>query len=506
MNRFLAGLSVMLWVGPLPADEERKQPKPAVPPLPRAEAAAFAQHLDVAIHIIVEDYVRPVSRHQLLLAALTGLYEAARVPIPASLSADVQNAKTEQQRLELIVRSREKLGNRSALQGSKALEVGVRAMCRLLDPYCQWVAWNEGVPELRGRAMSPFGFDLEMQPGIAALVVRRVEPGSPAQKNGLRPGDRITHVNGRLVDEAAFQLLQHLLLTDSPSPNRPTEAALAVVRPGSEDARKITLSPEDFLPESVFGVIRQEDNSWDFMLDREHQIAQVRIGSLAQGTSEELQQVLTDLKAKGVRGLILDLRWCPGGFLTEAVASARLFLDEVPIAKTKMRNGKDESYMGKRDVNFLDFPIIVLVNSDTMGGAELIAAALQDNKRGLVAGQRTFGKGSVQIIKTIEPNKTALKLSTGTLLRPSGKNLHRFPELKPTDDWGVLPDNKLAFRISPDLSKQLREWWLWQTLRPGSSREVLPLDDPTADPQRQAALQAILKMLDHSDTKQSVRR
>jgi carboxyl-terminal processing protease len=244
------------------------------------------------------------------------------------------------------------------------------------------------------------------------------------------------------------------------------------------------------------------------MVDREHQIAQVRIGSFAEGTAEELLQTLTALKAKGLRGLILDLRWCPGGFLKEAVASARLFLDEVPIAKTKMRNGQSEEYVGKRDVNFLDFPIIVLVNHDTLGGAELIAAALQDNKRALVAGQRTFGKGTIQILTVVVTPNIGLKLSAGTFLRPNGKNLHRFPDSKATDDWGVLPDPKLEFRISPDLSKQLREWWLWQTLRPGSSREVLPLDDPATDPQRQAALKALLRMLDKSASgpKQSVSR
>jgi carboxyl-terminal processing protease len=494
---------MMLWAGSLLATEKKGADKSAAPPLQRSEAVNFAQQLDGAVHIIVENYVRPVSRPKLLLAALTGLYETARIPVPGSLSADVQTAKNDQQRFELIVRTRESLGNLPALQGVNALEVGVRAMCRLLDPYCQWVTWNEAPTVLREKAISPFGLDWEPHPGLGQVVVTKVEPGGSAQRNGIRPGDRITHINGLPQGAAA---LHPLTVTDSPAASRGTEVVVTLARPGSKLTRTVTLEAEDFRPESVFGVIRQEDNTWDFMVDREHQIAQVRIGTLAEGTSEELLDALTGLKAKGLRGLILDLRWCPGGFFRESVAAARLFLDEAPIAKTKMRDGQDQEYAGKRDVNFLDFPIVVLVNHETMGGAELIAAALQDNKRGLIAGQRTFGKASIQTMKDLGIPKTGLKLTTGTFLRPSGKNLHRFPESKLTDDWGVLPDPKLECRVSPDLSKHLREWWSWQTLRPGSSREVLPLDDPAVDPQRQAALQTLVKMLNNPGANQSVRR
>jgi carboxyl-terminal processing protease len=507
MNRFIAGLSMMLWAAPLLGTEKTSEGKSATSPLPRSEAVAFAQQLDKVVHFVAETYVKPVPHSALLLAALTGLHEAARLPVPPSLSADAQNAKNEQQRLELIARIRQSLGDLPVLQGSKGIEVGVRAMCQVLDPYCQPVVLKEGFQVLREKPISPFGLDWEMPTGASTAVITKVDPGGPAQRNGLRPGDRITHVNGRPANEQATLLLPPA--TDSPAPDRAAEeVVLTLVRPATKLTRTVTLPAEDFRPESVFGVVRQEDNSWDFMVDREHQIAQVRIGSFAEGTAEELLQTLTALKAKGLRGLILDLRWCPGGFLKEAVASARLFLDEVPIAKTKMRNGQSEEYVGKRDVNFLDFPIIVLVNHDTLGGAELIAAALQDNKRALVAGQRTFGKGTIQILTVVVTPNIGLKLSAGTFLRPNGKNLHRFPDSKATDDWGVLPDPKLEFRISPDLSKQLREWWLWQTLRPGSSREVLPLDDPATDPQRQAALKALLRMLDKSASgpKQSVSR
>jgi carboxyl-terminal processing protease len=86
----------------------------------------------------------------------------------------------------------------------------------------------------------------------------------------------------------------------------------------------------------------------------------------------------------------------------------------------------------------------------------------------------------------------AFKITDGMLIRPSGKNLNRFPDSKPSDDWGVVPDPRLEFRVSAELSRRLKEWWHLQSLRPGADKEALPLDDPATDPQRQAALKAIL--------------
>jgi carboxyl-terminal processing protease len=238
---------------------------------------------------------------------------------------------------------------------------------------------------------------------------------------------------------------------------------------------------------------RQADNSWDYWLDREHKIAHIRLSSLGTLTADDLRDALVDLKSQGMRGLVLDLRWCPGGMLRTAVDVTGLFLaPQALVATARVRNQSDVAYQSEAGVKFMDVPLVVLVNGDSSGGAELIAAALQDNHRALVAGQRTLGKGSIQGPILLPVPDAGLKLTTGTLVRASGKNLHRFPESRPTDDWGVLPDEHLEFRVSSEMSKQLKEWWLQQTLRPGSSNQLLPLDDPERDPQRQEALRALM--------------
>src|SRR5262249_15180218 len=150
------------------------------------------------------------------------------------------------------------------------------------------------------------------------------------------------------------------------------------------------------------------------------------------------------LQADGLRGLILDLRWCPGGALDESVSVADLLLGDCTIATTQWRNARLQEFISQKAGSFLDFPVVVLVNGETSGGAELIAAALQDNKRAVVAGQRTVGKGSIQMLLDLPLEKNwDVKLTTGTFLRPSGKNINRFADSKPGDDWGVRPEANL---------------------------------------------------------------
>jgi carboxyl-terminal processing protease len=242
-------------------------------------------------------------------------------------------------------------------------------------------------------------------------------------------------------------------------------------------------------------VARQPDGSWDFFADHREKIAHLRLAGLGNSTALQVRQVVGTLREAGLRGLILDVRWCPGGYLREAVNVAALFLGDCTVATVKNRGEPDTTYPSTAENKFLDFTIVVLVNGETSGGAELIAAALQDHKRAVVAGQRTLGKGSIQTMVGLPAPNAGLKLTSGTFVRPSGKNLHRGPDSKPGDDWGVRPDPKAECRVSPELSRQLKEWWLQQTLRPGPSNEALPLDDPEADPQREAARQLLLGML-----------
>jgi carboxyl-terminal processing protease len=260
-------------------------------------------------------------------------------------------------------------------------------------------------------------------------------------------------------------------------------------RPGVGGQQRVKLAWRRFRPESVFGVVRRDDNSWNYWLDTERKIAYVRLGNLVESTPDELAALLAALRSDGLRGLVLDLRWCPGGALTGSVKTAELFLGEGVIATVQYRNQPEEVYRSTSEDKHNDFPMAVLINSDSTGGAELIASALQDHHRAVLIGQRTHGKGNVQKLRPL--GTIVLKATSGILVRANGKPLHRFPDSQADAPWGVHPDPGYEFRISPDLSRTLQTWYEEMTWRPGSSTQRLPLDDPLADPQRHAALEAL---------------
>jgi carboxyl-terminal processing protease len=493
----LAGLAV---AGPAPDG-------PPTERLQRKDAEAYAIEIVRITRAIHELYVRPVPVPELCAQALTALYQAAEIAAPPHLQADFEKAD-EAEQIKLIVRCRESVGNPAILRSQGDLLVSCRTICRCLDPYSV-VLTGTDLSRGIGREMnSGVGLEVHDNGGFGPVSLRTIAPGGPAQRAGLRPGDTITHVDGlslaqakkssdeimrRLNSTVQDEILQATLPTASPP--REDEPAgpvrLTLRRPGEKAPLEVKLEGEVFQPESVLGVSRDWNNRWNYWIDRDHKIAQIRLGALSPSTPDELAQVLEKLRQDDVRGVVLDLRWCPGGMLQSAIDVAGQFLRKGTIATIQGRKDGETKYCVEEGPKFLGVPVVVLVNADSSGGAELIAAALQDHGRATVAGQRTVGKGSVQSFITlpIQGTPAGLKLTSATFVRPSGKPLHRFPDSKVTDDWGVRPDPGQECRISPELSRQLRDWWLLQTLRPGGCEKTLPLDDPEKDVQcRQAVL------------------
>jgi carboxyl-terminal processing protease len=532
MRRWVLALAWLLLPAPLlaapaPAGQSAA---PATREQIQAAAVVYANNLTQVVETIRRTYVREVSRVDLYEAALTGLYEAARVPAPATLKATLAKAEKAESFDKVLVHARADLGNPEALQGERAILASCRAMMRVLDPFSTVVTGLETTTNGFDQTFG-LGIDLVGKAVPGPLVIKAVVPGGPAQRAGLQAGDHITRVDdkdpAKLTTEEALQLLNVGTVArpngddippippppgaDRGDPDRTTsEARLTVRSPGEKEERKVTLFRESFHPESVQGVTRDANNSWDYWVDAKKKIAHIRVVTLGKYTAGELEGVLKRLEDEGLRGLILDLRWCPGGYLTSATGAASLFIEDGVVARTKIRTEGEHVYQagGGAEQKFLRFPVVVLVNAETTGGGELIAAALQDHKRAAVAGQRTRGKGSIQTPTYLGQLVDApgmpyrpggdglqLKLTNGTFLRPSGKNLNRFANSKPSDDWGIRPDAGLEFPTSAEMSRRLKEWWQQQAVRPGGSQKALPLDDPEADPQRQAALKALRKIM-----------
>jgi carboxyl-terminal processing protease len=485
-GRLTLTLFVLASISGSSVGQEANSPRPLGP----AEALNYAQQfLNDVVNPISENYFRPISHTELIIAGLTGLYDAAKTTVPKTLATEVESAEP-RKLLMLATQTRMSLGDIEPLRGNNALRASILGVLKKLDPYSGLIS---GTELRRGNGISgEYGVGLEMAPaGPGLLVVKSVALGGPAQRAGIRPKDEILRINGRPLAGGSLASPPGLL----PADGQQGQLQLTIRRPGAKAARDVSLAYESYRPESVLGMIRHSDNSWDYWIDRKNKLALLRITTLIEGTSGELGQVLQELKQQGMRGLILDLRWCPGGNFIESINVAGLFLNTGVIARTKNRDGNDKEYPCDSTHSFLGFPIVALVNSETSGGAELITAALQDHHRAVVVGQRTRGKASIQRMLPLPIPDAGLKLTNGMFLRPSGKNLHRFPESKRTDDWGVRPDAEREFPITPELSSQLQEWSQLLAARPGNSDEALELDDPSVDPQRQYAVQVLGTLL-----------
>jgi C-terminal peptidase prc len=508
MRRFLLCATLVLCCAAVVAAPRGRDPKPVGPPLGKEEAEQFALQLRTTIDLMVKHYARPVQRPDLVAAALKGMYEAAGSVVPNSLASEARKADDADNKvIELITAHRMRMGNVAPLQGTRALEVSLWAALKALDPYC-FLTNGDSYSTNTSSEREGVGLELDDRVRAGPLRVKTVLPGGPAQRAGIRPGDLITHLEGQSL--AGTSTVESEATWKRLVAARNGSFHLAIQRPGMKRPRKLTLEPRTFRMDNVLGVYRNRDNSWDYYLDRKEKIAHVRLGFLRNGTAAELQRVLEDLHKGGVRGLILDLRWCPGGMLDEAVEIACLLVGNRAIATIDYRDGRRQTCTRSQsglpnpsgNVSFVDIPLVVLVNSETLGGGELIAAAVQDHKRGVIAGQRTVGKGSVQNVLMTEsrsvynplPNMT-VRLSIGIFTRSSGKNLQRFATSKPSDDWGVRPDAKMEFKVSPELSRKLAELWQRQNLRPGWSSEALPMDDPANDSPRQLAMGVLRKMV-----------
>src|SRR5439155_15983970 len=194
--RWLAALfSGLLFAGSFVLADRVHPDKPAGPPLEPREARNYALQLKEIVVLVSQQYIRPIAQAELTAAALKGLYEAAGVPVPATLPGDLAKTDEEERKLyDIMYRARLELGNRPALKGSRAIVVSLEALVRSLDPHC---ALLTGADLERTRSTVPnhgIGLELLDSSETSPLTIKSVALGGPAQKAGIRPGDRILQI------------------------------------------------------------------------------------------------------------------------------------------------------------------------------------------------------------------------------------------------------------------------------------------------------------------------
>ncbi|HJZ94566.1 MAG TPA: S41 family peptidase [Gemmataceae bacterium] len=312
-----------------------------------------------------------------------------------------------------------------------------------LDPYSQYLNADD-FRQFEAQTQGNFGgvgIHLGIDPRTQLPMVISPMVGTPAHEAGILAGDIIVK-----IDDKPTEAMRSSEMIRSIQGEPGTKVTLTVVHEGARQPETIPIVRAMIEVQTVLGLTRREDDQkeFDWFADRSNGIGYIRLVQFSDHTAADLKRAVERLEGEGMRALILDLRDNPGGLLESAIAVSDLFLTEGKIVSTKDRNGSGRTWEAKSSGTLFEpaaeKPMAVLINKFSASASEIVAAALQDNKRAVVVGERSYGKGSVQkIIKLGGDPPTALKLTTDTYWRPSGANIHRHPDSKESDEWGVKP-------------------------------------------------------------------
>lgn len=455
----------------------------------RESAEKFADNILRVMRFTRDYYVKQVKLDEMAVHAVKGLYRWADEKIPAEMKTRLDQFKSEDdaQIKELLIDARQALGNRDAIKNEKGMDRTLKYMLTNLDRHTVWFNADE-LAELE-RGMKEFiGVGIQIRKDFQRDVVKVATPilNSPAYRAKIKAGDLILKIinefdpDGNPLPAPVVTETKGLTTQDVVKKilgQRGTKVTLVIEREEADGPKvmNIDLVRNRIEGETVFGVHRLADDTWDYYLDKDRKIVYVRLSQFAGKTSRDLKEVLKTYQKKGMNGLVLDLRFNPGGLLDAAKEICNIFVEDGLIVSTKSRIGRQEDSKTWRDRNnnlkLLDLPLVVLVNGSSASASEIVSACIQDHERGIVMGERSYGKGSVQQIRAMDLGGQlgALKITVASYFGPSGKNINRFPNSKEEDDWGVKPAPENTIKLSPTERGELE-----QTL---TNNEIIPRRD-----------------------------
>ncbi len=303
----------------------------------------------------------------------------------------------------------------------KTLVYGAAAgMARTLDPFSQFMepeAHKEMKTETHGQ-FGGLGIRIALRDGWLTVITPM--PETPAYRLGILPGDRIVKIEeeitqGMGVEDAVTRL------RGKPG----TKVSLTIFREGEKDPRVFTVTREVIKIQTVRSALLEGN------------IGYLRLSEFIETSNADLFKAAAALKGGGMTSLILDLRNNPGGLLTSAVDVSKLFIgDGKLVVYTQGRAQPRADYVANAVAPYGDLPLAVLVNGGSASASEIVTGAVQDQKRAIVIGSETFGKGSVQSVIPLEDG-SALRLTVAKYFTPSGRSIHRDEKTK---KGGITPD------------------------------------------------------------------
>jgi carboxyl-terminal processing protease len=337
----------------------------------------------------------------------------------------------------------------------------LKGMLNSLDPHSEFMD-PEKYKELQNDTQGAFGglgLIVQLKENFLTVIVPMTN--TPAAKAGILAGDRIIRINGRNTDRMAVEDAVKILRGDPG-----TEVRLTVFRPSANETKEYKLTRAVINVDMVVDV----NGGRDFKLG-DNKIGYVRLTQFGETAGHDLEAALHKLKRQGLRGLVLDLRWNPGGLLEQAVDVCGKFLPRGQLVVTTegrnaIQNPKRHA-LGRDELDGL--PLVVLVNGYSASASEIVAGCLQDLKRAIILGDKTFGKGSVQSIIKL-PDGSALRLTTAKFYTPSHKVIQ---------EEGITPDVLVHLSREEEEAAQVqRTPGGLESLEPRDRQRVLSTPDP----------------------------
>ncbi len=367
-----------------------------------------------------------------LLCASLGLggcaHAAAKLPEtkgPAKKEAPKENiskfdaARRFSQVLDLVERNYVK-----DLSQGELINAAVKGMLQGLDPHSTFMNADE-YKEMQETTSGEFfgvGIEISMENG-QVVVVTPIED-TPAFRAGLQPGDIILSIDGQHAQELSLQEVVSRIRGP-----KGTEVELAVLHSNAKTPQTVRIKRDAIPLISVKTKPLGDGYYW------------VRLTRFSERTTEELKEAIKQAAQEskdngGIKGIILDLRNNPGGLLDQAVNVSDTFLSQGKIVSIKGRDEKSERiYSARRQADDVDVPMVVLINAGSASASEIVAGALRDQKRALILGERSFGKGSVQNIIPLADG-SGLKLTVALYYTPNGSSIQA---------EGIVPDLEVVF-------------------------------------------------------------
>ena len=307
-----------------------------------------------------------------------------------------------------------------------------------LDRYTT-IVWPSQVADFKKNLNGRFsGIGISFLSEENLWTVSSLLPDTPAYKSGLDVGDVIEAVDGAPTKDMAVDCM-----VSSISDPAGTDVTLTVRRTGTSSAKNITITRAPITLPSVCGWQRTDQGQWLYMIDNSEKIGFVRLTGFNDKTVADLEKALVLLETEGLEGLILDLRSNLGGVVNAAAGVVDRFVEKGIIVSTRPRYGMSTYLSAHRENTHPNYPIVVLVDRISASAAEIVAGALQDarHSRGVLVGERTLGKGSVQTVVPL-PGDAMLKYTMAHYHLPSGRTVEsrNLVENASSKNWGIKPD------------------------------------------------------------------